>query len=111
MFFSLLTNQNENSNDSYPSSESEESNDNTKTVAGSQNAVKKGYCVKQGGVVSINQLLFRWMIYLYNSDFTGSKIFGQKLKLRAIVCPIFLSISYGQDLVNERSLFFFIYDK
>lgn len=68
--------------------------------------MKKGYCVKQGGVVSINQLLFRWMIYLYNSDFTGSKIFGQKLKLRAIVCPIFLSISYGQDLVNERSFFF-----
>ncbi|XP_011412892.3 pleckstrin homology domain-containing family A member 2 isoform X4 [Magallana gigas] len=41
---------NENSNDSNPSSESEESNDNTRIVAGSQNAVKKGYCVKQGGV-------------------------------------------------------------
>lgn len=62
--FSLLTNQNENSNDSNPSSESEESNDNTRIVAGSQNAVKKGYCVKQGGVVSIYQSLLRFICTL-----------------------------------------------
>ncbi|XP_022338012.2 pleckstrin homology domain-containing family A member 2-like isoform X4 [Crassostrea virginica] len=41
---------NENSNDSGASSESEESMENIKTVAASQTAIKKGYCVKQGGV-------------------------------------------------------------